>query len=312
MLKDRLHTPPKLGRALFGERMSLSAMGDAAEQRDGTMSRRTMVSGSAGITALMALGLSLADARAAIGAPAGFNYPFVAPMRDITSSYGNRRHPVTGVWTFHEGTDFGMSSNDSIRSIGAGTVAFNGWSNGGGNILRINHAGGVQSTYMHMATPSPIGNGKAVAAGQHVGPVGSTGAYTTGAHLHLEIRINGATTDPAAWLNGCPFAGQSAIAMPAGLLNREEENMLLIYCGDGQGRYGPIGATYYSIVSDTWRLPIPTMSVATELIPALGRKKADGTSSGWAYNCTYAEWEAFLGLPELKKPGTIPPQTPTT
>ncbi len=102
----------------------------------------------------------------------------------------------------HHGTDFVPGGGTPITSIAAGTVIQSGWNGGYGNCVTIQHSINgnlVTSLYGHMAEASGLAVGQHVAVGQYIGPVGSTGT-STGNHLHLEITVNGALTDPEAWL----------------------------------------------------------------------------------------------------------------
>ncbi|MGR4052060.1 M23 family metallopeptidase, partial [Kosakonia cowanii] len=75
---------------------------------------------------------------------------------------------------------------------------------GTGNSVTIAHDGGVRSQYMHMLQPTTLAVGSRVSAGQVIGYVGTTGG-STGAHLHLEVRLNGTHIDPAPYLAGAPY-----------------------------------------------------------------------------------------------------------
>jgi murein DD-endopeptidase MepM/ murein hydrolase activator NlpD len=127
----------------------------------------------------------------------------------ISSPWGMRVHPITGVTTMHNGTDYARSgiSGTPIVSIADGTVAARIDSfatSGTGNSIVIAHAGGVRSQYMHMAQPTSFTVGQRVESGQVIGYVGATGGVT-GPHLHLEVKINGTSVDPALYLANAPF-----------------------------------------------------------------------------------------------------------
>ncbi|WP_165065820.1 cell wall-binding repeat-containing protein [Marisediminicola senii] len=128
----------------------------------------------------------------------------------ITSNYGWRIHPITGVRTMHNGTDWSGSgiTGYPIRSISDGTVTRvnNSYSTSGeGNSITIMHSGNTDSRSMHMRAPTTLRVGDRVSAGQVIGYVGTTGG-STGAHLHLEVRVNGGYVDPLAFLKGYPYA----------------------------------------------------------------------------------------------------------
>ena len=98
----------------------------------------------------------------------------------------------------HTGIDYNASRGDPIAASAAGTVIFVGPFGGYGNTVIIDHGGGYTTLYAHMSSFN-VSNGAGVSAGDTVGFVGSTGV-STGPHLHFEIRVNGATTDPAPFL----------------------------------------------------------------------------------------------------------------
>jgi len=132
-----------------------------------------------------------------------FIWPVPTQYRLITSSYGPRTNPYTGM---HNGMDIGNSgiNGASIFSVQSGTVLIasgNGaWNGGYGNYVVIDHGGGYSTLYAHMQTGSvTVSRGQSVTQGQTIGKVGNTGR-STGPHLHFEVRINGTATNPAPYL----------------------------------------------------------------------------------------------------------------
>lgn len=116
------------------------------------------------------------------------------------SAYGWRMHPIYHEMRFHAGEDIGAPSGTPILAADSGmatVIADNG--NGYGNYIMINHGGGRVTLYAHMSAFA-ISNGATVSQGQVIGYVGSTG-NSTGPHLHFEVRVNGATTDPKSYFN---------------------------------------------------------------------------------------------------------------
>ena len=99
----------------------------------------------------------------------------------------------------HEGIDIGAGSGTPIRAAAAGTVIHAGWLGGYGNLVVIDHGGGVATAYGHQSSIA-AGSGAFVAQGQVIGYVGSTG-NSTGPHLHFEVRVNGAPQDPLGYLS---------------------------------------------------------------------------------------------------------------
>jgi murein DD-endopeptidase MepM/ murein hydrolase activator NlpD len=119
----------------------------------------------------------------------GYIWPAAGP---VTSTFGWR-------WgRMHEGIDIAAPSGTPIRSAAGGTVIYAGWLGGYGNLVVVDHGGGVSTAYAHMSSIAS-GTGQGVVQGQVIGYVGSTG-HSTGPHLHFEVRINGQAVDPLAYL----------------------------------------------------------------------------------------------------------------
>jgi len=116
----------------------------------------------------------------------------------ISSYYGPRIHPITGANGFHTGVDFAAANKSDILASKSGTVVFSGQQSGYGNIVILDHGGGIQTFYAHCSSIS-VSNGETVSRGQTIAKVGSTG-NSTGPHLHFEVRVNGKHTDPMNYL----------------------------------------------------------------------------------------------------------------
>ena len=99
---------------------------------------------------------------------------------------------------FHTGLDFAAPEGTTLRSITNGTVTTAQWHSAYGNLTKITADDGTVFFYAHQASRY-VSVGTRVQAGQPIGTVGNTG-NSYGAHLHLEVRINGRHTDPEAWL----------------------------------------------------------------------------------------------------------------
>ncbi|MGL5634766.1 MAG: peptidoglycan DD-metalloendopeptidase family protein [Sarcina sp.] len=125
----------------------------------------------------------------------GFVRPVNAP---ISSHYGYRIHPVTGVKKHHNGTDYAASTGTPIKAIASGTVTTAGWHNAFGNMVIVDHGNGYTSLYAH-ASSLNVRAGQTVSQGQVVSYVGSTG-LSTGPHLHLEMRYNGSLVNPESYI----------------------------------------------------------------------------------------------------------------
>ena len=126
---------------------------------------------------------------------AGMLWPITGPIR---SPFGAR-------WgKMHTGIDIGAAEGDAIRAAKAGTVIQAGYDGSGyGNLVKIDHGGGVQTWYAHQSR-IVIANGATVSAGELIGYVGHTGhvvpASAAGAHLHFEVRIGGTPRNPQQYL----------------------------------------------------------------------------------------------------------------
>lgn len=113
----------------------------------------------------------------------------------ITSYYGPRISPTSsGYLRMHEGLDIGAVPGVPIRSPADGIVTFSGVKPGFGNFVQIDHGYGLETIYAH-AKSLVATKGQRVARGDKLATVGSTG-YSTGPHLHYEVRVNGTPVDP--------------------------------------------------------------------------------------------------------------------
>ena len=114
----------------------------------------------------------------------------------ITSPFGNRLHPVLKVYKLHTGVDIaGNNCNGKpVVAAAAGTVIVAKYSTSYGNYVVIDHGGGITTLYAH-SSKLEVSVGQYVNAGQEIMKVGTTG-YSTGPHLHFEVRENGTYVDP--------------------------------------------------------------------------------------------------------------------
>ena len=123
-----------------------------------------------------------------------------APLKytRISSKFSKARlHPVYKVYRPHHGVDYAAPSGTPVHAVADGTVTFRGWDKGGGgNTLKIKHAGNMETGYLHLKSfAKGISVGTRVSQGQLIGYVGSTGA-STGPHLDFRIKKNGSPVDP--------------------------------------------------------------------------------------------------------------------
>lgn len=122
-----------------------------------------------------------------------------APLKftRISSRFSRSRlHPVHRVYRPHLGVDYAAPSGTPVHATADGVVSFKGWGGGGGNTIRIKHAGNLETGYLHLRSfAKGINKGTRVKQGDLIGYVGSTGT-STGPHLDYRIWKNGVNIDP--------------------------------------------------------------------------------------------------------------------
>jgi murein DD-endopeptidase MepM/ murein hydrolase activator NlpD len=126
--------------------------------------------------------------------------PSVAPVQGfrLTSSFGNREHPVLGGVHMHEGLDLAVASGTPVRAPADGVVERASWFSSYGNFIEIAHGGNMETRYGHLSGYNVV-EGQQVHKGDVIGYVGSTGR-STGPHLHYEVRIAGEAVDPTPYM----------------------------------------------------------------------------------------------------------------
>ncbi len=123
--------------------------------------------------------------------------PFLWPLPGyyrISSEYNPRNNPISGNYEFHSGIDIPAPYGTSVLAAADGVVITAGWVNGYGNTVMINHGSGLVTLYGHNSS-LVVTNGQTVKKGDVIARVGSTG-YSTGNHLHFEVRVNGKHVSP--------------------------------------------------------------------------------------------------------------------
>ncbi|MFH8443015.1 M23 family metallopeptidase [Streptomyces sp. NPDC018026] len=142
------------------------------------------------------------DSADGAGGPAGALLTAPVSPLTITSPFGSREHPLTGVTKLHTGVDFAAPQGAQVVAARRGRVVFAALTSAYGNRIVIDHGTiqgkRVETTYSHL---SSLGTsvGQTVEAGAPIGRVGSTG-LSTGPHLHFEVILDGYYTDPRPWV----------------------------------------------------------------------------------------------------------------
>ena len=116
----------------------------------------------------------------------------------ITSNYGMRTHPITGIYKLHTGVDLGAPMGANFVAANDGVVTKAGYNGAYGNMVIIDHGGGISTLYDH-GSEILVTVGQTVKKGDIILKVGSTG-YSTGAHAHFEVRVNGQVVNPLPYI----------------------------------------------------------------------------------------------------------------
>ncbi len=126
--------------------------------------------------------------------------PSVWPVRGwVTSPFGVRTSPFTGIPTFHEGMDIAAQTGTPVMAPADGVVIRAGFGTGYGNMVEISHGYGVKTIYGHNSRLN-VKAGQRVKRGDVISYVGDSGS-STGPHLHYEVRVNGLPVNPTRYLN---------------------------------------------------------------------------------------------------------------
>ena len=148
------------------------------------------------VVALAAVSASLASriqtsqsSSSVVRSSSGLMWPVSGP---VTSGYGWR-------WgRLHEGIDIAVPTGTPVVAAASGHVIVAGWMGGYGNLVVIDHGGGLATAYGHNSSFG-VGSGSTVSQGQTIAYAGSTG-NSTGPHVHFEVRVNGSPVDPLGYL----------------------------------------------------------------------------------------------------------------
>jgi len=118
----------------------------------------------------------------------------------ISSPYGYREHPTTGLKDFHSGMDIASEPGTPVKATADGIVSFAGWSGGSGNLVALEHGLGFSTYYAHNRLVV-VKAGQKVKRGDILSYVGSTG-NSTGPHLHYEVWKEGRSLNPSTYIEG--------------------------------------------------------------------------------------------------------------
>lgn len=121
----------------------------------------------------------------------------------LTSSYGSRIHPLTGVPEYHDGLDIAAPHGTPIRATADGVVQLAGWASGYGKLVVIDHGNGFSTRYGHNRQVL-VRRGDKVKRGQIIALMGETGE-ATGSHCHYEVRQKGKAVNPKPYLGPADF-----------------------------------------------------------------------------------------------------------
>ena len=135
-----------------------------------------------------------------VATPAYADSPPVFPIQGewtLTSPFGYRTHPIRGTRDFHEGVDIGVPIGTPVHAAMAGIVTRAGPLGGYGHTVVIDHGNGYSTLYAHLSQIL-VARGDLVGSGQVIAKSGNSG-FSTGPHLHFELRLGGRPIDPAQW-----------------------------------------------------------------------------------------------------------------
>jgi len=128
--------------------------------------------------------------------------PSIKPVEGavISMNFGSKgMHPILHKQFEHKGIDFKVASGTDVHATGNGRVVTSTEKEGWGNLIVIDHGLNILSYYAHLKDMQ-VKEGEYVSAGQVIGHVGSTG-YSTGPHLHYEVRVEGEHVDPSGYFD---------------------------------------------------------------------------------------------------------------
>jgi murein DD-endopeptidase MepM/ murein hydrolase activator NlpD len=188
VVRDRLvASQEQLASARADKKRTLATV--TSQERDLVEREELLERESAELTARIQASQSSSPSLPRAASSSGFIWPVNGTL---TSPFGWR-------WgRMHEGIDIAAPGGTPIAAAASGVVIYAGWLGGYGNLVVVDHGGGIATAYGHQSSIA-VGNGQQVSQGQTIGYVGSTG-HSTGNHLHFEVRVQGAPVDPLGYL----------------------------------------------------------------------------------------------------------------
>ena len=189
-LRDRLvSNRNELAQARNAKRSTLESVQESKAEFIAEVDALSRVSAQLGAQIRSSQGAPSSSSPPVVRSSSGFVWPVAGP---VTSGFGMR-------WgRMHEGIDIAAPTGAPIRAAASGRVIYAGWMSGYGNLVVVDHGGGLATAYAH-ASSIAVGNGASVAQGQTIAYVGCTG-HCFGSHLHFEVRVNGSAVDPLGYL----------------------------------------------------------------------------------------------------------------
>ena len=153
----------------------------------------------------------------------------------VTSSFSRaRRHPVLNYTRAHNGVDYAAPPGAPVIAVASGVVTLAGWTGGGGRTVRVRHASGYESEYLHLSSiAAGVRSGMRVSQGELIGRVGSSG-LATGPHLHYGLRRNRVYVNPVREHRNMP-PGEPVAAVHLAIFAVERDR-LMQRLGDGGAR----------------------------------------------------------------------------
>ncbi len=126
--------------------------------------------------------------------------PSIWPVRGwVTSHFGNRTSPFSGILKFHEGMDIASQTGTPVLAPADGVVIKAGFGTGYGNMVEISHGYGIKTLFAHNSRLN-VKAGQRIRRGDVIAYVGDSGS-STGPHLHYEVRQNGLPVNPTKYMN---------------------------------------------------------------------------------------------------------------